>query len=192
MIILCLFFILFYLARLRNLNFRAHRKSGEIRGKYKIFHFELLTSTDIFHSLSLTLALTIVGHSNTRFYIFSGFLRISPDSCVLGNWGFGASQDFKNKHKRIIWMLHVLIAIKKYSAALHLHRKHQVRCHSEFPGLRKKLRCSISLSLRFHLRWGTKTCFSKKKLSFSYVYISKGDPYQFLAESSSNGDLLPG
>ena len=89
MIILCLFFILFYLARLRNLNFRVHRKSGEIRrnpeksgeirGKYKIFHFELLTSTDIFHSLSLTLALTIVGHSNTRFYFFSGFLRISPD-----------------------------------------------------------------------------------------------------------------
>ena len=96
MIILCLFFILFYLARLRNLNFRVHRKSGEIRrnpeksgeirrnpeesgeirGKYKIFHFELLTSTDIFHSLSLTLALTIVGHSNTRFYFFSGFLRI--------------------------------------------------------------------------------------------------------------------
>ena len=31
MIILCLFFILFYLARLRNLNFRVHRKSGEIR-----------------------------------------------------------------------------------------------------------------------------------------------------------------
>jgi len=191
MIILCLFFILFYLARLRNLNFRVHRKSGEIRrnpeksgeirrnpeesgeirGKYKIFHFELLTSTDIFHSLSLTLALTIVGHSNTRFYFFSGFLRISPDSCVLGNWGFGASQDFKNKHKRIIWMLHVLIAIKKYSAALHLHRKHQVRCHSEFPGLRKKLRCSISLSLRFHLRWGTKTWFSKKKYFFVCIYI---------------------
>ena len=169
MIILCLFFILFYLARLRNLNFRAHRKSG---GKYKIFHFELLTSTDISHSLSLTLALTIVGHSNTRFYFFSGFLRISPDSCVLGNWGFGASQDFKNKHKRIIWMLHVLIAIKKYSAALHLHRKRQVQCHSDFPGLRKKLRCSIPLSLRFHLRWGTKTWFSKKILFFRmYIYL---------------------
>ncbi len=69
-------------------------------------------------------------------------------------------------------MLHVLIAIKKYSAALHLHRKHQVRCHSEFPGLRKKLRCSISLSLRFHLRWGTKTCFSKNNLVFRmYIYL---------------------
>ena len=90
-------------------------------------------------------------------------------------------------------MLHVLIAIKIYSAALHLHRKRQVRCHSEFPGLRKKLSAQFHFHLDFTSDGVPKLGSREKNFVFRmYNYISKGHPYQFLAESSSSDDFRPG
>ena len=60
-----------------------------------------------------------------------------------------------------------------------------------FPAYEK----SWGAQFHFHLDFtsdGVPKLGSRKKKFFSYVYISKGHPYQFLAESSSSGDFPPG
>ena len=61
-----------------------------------------------------------------------------------------------------------------------------------FPAYEKSWGAQFHFHLDFTSDGVPKLVSREKKLSFSYVYISKGDPYQFLAESSSSHDFPPG